>query len=402
MTITNLQETAHIPAERGPANYPPAARAVLDLAFSSPARAEIHAWPDYTPTPLRHLDELAAELGVAQILYKDEASRFGLGSFKALGGAYEVLFAVTEAVSTSLGTEVTMSDLRAGRHRDAAAAVSVVTATDGNHGRAVAWGAQQAGCTCRIYVHAQVSPARIDAIAAYGAEVIQVDGNYDESVRAAAADAERSGATIVSDTAYPGYVKLPRQAMAGYTIMVQEIVDALTGQPPPSHVFVQAGCGGLAAAVCSVLWETYADQRPRFVLVEPTKAPCLFASAEAGARVDFDITEESIMAGLSCGEVSLLAWEILEPGVDDYLAIPDSLIAPAMRRLAAGVDGQPIVAGESAVAGLAALTDICERRELAEALGIDGASRVLLFGTEGATDPTIYREVVGADPASVA
>ena len=396
----DLDAVSVISSPRGPDAYPAPARAVLDRESSAAARAELKNWPGYQPTPLRSLTEIAVEVNVTEVLYKDEAGRFEFGSFKALGGAYEVLWAVARELGVTSGSQVTVAEVRRGGFRDAAANVRVVTATDGNHGRSVAWGAQKAGCHCRVYVHAQVSAERIASIARYGAEVIQVAGSYDDSVRDAAAYAQRVGALIVSDTSYPGYTELPRQAMAAYTLMTQEIIDEL-GDPPPTHVFVQAGCGGLAGSVCGLLWETYGAERPRFIIVEPTRAPCLYVSGAAGKPVDLAVEDESVMAGLSCGEISLIAWEILGPGVDNYVAIPDELVAPAMIRLAEGAGDGPIVAGESAVAGLAALTACRLDVTLSAQLGLDHNSRVLLLGTEGATDPSIYTQLVGRSPQEV-
>ncbi|MDA9982553.1 diaminopropionate ammonia-lyase [Gammaproteobacteria bacterium] len=381
--------------------YPDALKSILSVGSSEIAREEIHQWNAYAPTPLQELSGLAKDIGIDNIYYKDEATRFGLGSFKALGGAYEVLWALTLEISRQVGETVSMEDVRSGKFKDQAAAITVVSATDGNHGRSVAWGAQNFGCGCRINVHAEVSKARCDAIEAYGATLVRVDGAYDDSVRACAHEAEQNGWFIVSDTSYPGYMDLPRQAMAGYTVMVKEIVEAMNDKQPLTHVFVQAGCGGLAAAVCGYLWDHYGADRPRFVVVEPTFAPCLYNAAEYGPGDILVIQEESVMAGLSCGEVSQLAWKVLEPCINDFVAIPDETIAPVMRQLAVGAGGdQPIVAGESAVAGLAAMIACTQRSDLAAALDLDGESRVLLIGSEGATDPEIYEAMVGAPPAS--
>jgi len=381
--------------------YPDALKSILSVDTSKIAREEIHQWDTYAPTPLVELSGLAKEIGIDNIYYKDEATRFGLGSFKALGGAYEVLWALTQEISRQVDGIVSMEDVRSGKYKDQTAAITVVSATDGNHGRSVAWGAQNFGCGCRIYVHAEVSKARCDAVEAYGATLVRVDGDYDDSVRACAREAQQNGWFIVSDTSYPGYMDLPRQAMAGYTVMVKEIVEAMDDKLPLTHVFVQAGCGGLATAVCGYLWDHYGADRPRFVVVEPTFAPCLYNAAENGPEDILVIQEESVMAGLSCGEVSQLAWKVLEPCIDDFVAIPDETIAPVMRQLAVGAGGdQPIVAGESAVAGLAAMIACTQRSDLAAALDLDGESRVLLIGSEGATDPEIYEAMVGAPPAS--
>lgn len=379
--------------------YPDALKSILSVEASATARAEIHQWDAYAPTPLQELAGLARDVGIDNIYYKDEASRFGLGSFKALGGAYEVLWVLSQEISRRSSKTVSLEDVRSGRYRDQTSSITVVSATDGNHGRSVAWGARNFGCGCRIYVHAEVSKARCDVIEACGATLVRVDGDYDDSVRACAREAEQNGWFIVSDTSYPGYMDLPRQAMAGYTVMVKEIVDAMNGRQPLTHVFVQAGCGGLATAVCGYLWEHHGADRPRFVVVEPVFAPCLYNAAENGPEDILVVQEESVMAGLSCGEVSRLAWKVLELCVDNFVAIPDATIAPVMQQLATGSgDDPPIVAGESAVAGLAALIACTRRSDLAAALALDEASRVLLIGSEGATDPEIYEAMVGTPP----
>ncbi|MBT6826457.1 MAG: diaminopropionate ammonia-lyase [Rhodospirillales bacterium] len=381
--------------------YPEALNDVVSPENSAIARDEIHQWDAYAPTPLHELSALAGEIGIGNIYYKDEATRFGLGSFKALGGAYEVLWALTREISNRVGETVSMADVRSGKYKDVAAGITVVSATDGHHGRSVAWGARNFGCGCRIYVHAEVSKARCDAVEDNDATLVRVDGDYDESVRACAQEAADNGWFIVSDTSYPGYMDLPRAAMAGYTVMVEEIISDLNGQMP-THVFVQAGCGGLATAVCGHLWTHYGADRPRFAIVEPTFAPCLYNACVNGPEDIFIIQEESVMAGLSCGEISQLAWQVLDPCIDDFIAIPDGTIAPVMRALATGTGSDPkVVAGESAVAGLAALIACMQRDDLAPAMNLGSDSRVLLIGSEGATDPDIYEAMVGSPPANL-
>ena len=383
--------------------YPEDLAAILGPSEATAAREEIGAWPGYAETPLCSLDRLAAALGLAGIHYKDEGNRFGLGSFKALGGAYAVLRLLVREISKQHGQVVEAANVRAGSLRELARNVTVVTATDGNHGRSVAWGAQQFGARCVIYIHANVSEGRKAAMEALGAEVIRIDGDYDESVRRASADADENGWFVVSDTSYEGYLELPRIVMAGYTVMAAEARRQMPSASAPSHIFLQGGVGGLAAAVVSDLWAAMGAQRPRIVIVEPDRADCLYRSAVNGRPTAVAITEETIMAGLSCGEVSDLAWQILERGADDFLTIPDDLIAPAMRGLAAAdYSADAIVAGESAVAGLAALIAVRQRDDLSAALGLTPESRVLLFGTEGATDPEIYRAIVGRDATEVA
>ncbi|WP_431025333.1 diaminopropionate ammonia-lyase [Halomonas sp. H5] len=371
-------------------------RAVLNQDAMHKARDEIRTWPGYAPTPLVSLKRLAEAAKVASITYKDEAHRFSLNSFKALGGAYAVL----QLLKSHLPEDVSSSDLMAGRYQDIVSGLTVCCATDGNHGRSVAWGAQQFGARCVIYLHATVSQGREDAITRFGAEVRRVDGNYDDSVRQAARDAEANGWFVVSDTSYPGYMKVPRDVMQGYTIMIDEAVHQLP--EPPTHCFVQGGVGGLAAAALAQLWEAYGPERPRVVVVEPDRAACLYASVRAGIPTAVEGELDTLMAGLACGEVSLLAWEVLDEGVDDFMTVSDDSAVEAMRLLADGSAGDaPLVAGESAVAGLAGLLIARQQPELSAALGLDEASRVLVIGSEGATDEAVYRELVGRGSAEV-
>ena len=371
------------------------------------AGAEIRQWESYAPTQLRSFDGLADKLKLGSIFYKDEGTRFGLGSFKALGGAYAVLCLLQQQLSKKTEREISFEEIRSGSLAEQIKDITVATATDGNHGRSVAWGAKQFGCNCEIYIHAEVSEGRQQSMEELGARVTRVNGNYDESVHLAASDAEKNGWFIVSDTSYPGYVDLPRHVAAGYTVFMDEAMEAIADHssdvPPISHVFVQGGVGGLASAVCGYLWQKYGARRPRFVIVEPNLADCLFQSAKNGEPTVVDIQEETVMAGLSCGEVSYLGWQILEPCVDDFLTITDDLVAPTMCMLADGMEGAaPVVAGESAVAGLAALIALGGNDALKNKLGLDENSRVLLIGTEGATDEEIYEQIVGRASRAVA
>ena len=351
--------------------YPAALRPILSLAAEDAARREIASWPGYAPTPLRNLPARARALGLGAIAFKEEQHRFGLRSFKALGGAY----AVKKLAAAPSGPPA-----------------AVCCATDGNHGRSVAWGARAAGLRCVIYIHEGVSEGRAAAIRAFGAEVRRVPGNYDDSVRIAAADAAREGWTVVSDTSWEGYQDIPRDVMQGYGVMVGEAIAQGEGEArPPTHVFVQGGVGGIAAATVAHLWERFGPARPCIVVVEPDKADCLTRSAEAGRVVHLSGDLDTIMAGLSCGEPSPLAWAVLDPGADAFMAIGDAAIAPAMRLLAA----EGVVGGESGVAGLAALQIAAREPAMRAMLGLDAASRVLLFGTEGATDPALYEALVG-------
>jgi len=384
------------------AKYPDHLESISNDKERATARDVISNWDGYEPTSLRLLSGLAKEIGIAQIYYKDEGTRFGLGSFKALGGAYAVLRLLAHEIPALTGQAVSDAAISTGQCRDAARSITVVTATDGNHGRSVAWAAQLFGCQCVIYIHAEVSAGRAQAMEALGARVIRIDGNYDDSVHRAALDAKHNGWFVVSDTSYKGYTELPRHVMTGYTVMTAEIAEQLPRGEAPTHVFVQGGVGGLAAAVCAHFWQMLGEARARFIIVEPNRADCLFQSAKNGRPTEVSITEETIMAGLSCGEVSHLSWSILEIGCDDFLTIADDLVAPTMRLLAEGVQGdEPVVAGESAVAGLAALIAARSNAALSTALAFDERSRVLIIGTEGATDAEIYRSIVGREPEDV-
>ncbi len=369
------------------------------------ARRAVAQWPGYAPTPLAALPGLAASLGLGRLWYKDEAFRFGLGSFKALGGPYALLRQV-RAVLGRAGipeADTGVADLVARRHEMLTRGLTVTTATDGNHGRAVAWGAALFGCRCVVFVHERVSAGRVEAIAAFGAEVRRVPGTYDDSVRRAAREAAERGWVVISDISYPGYVDIPRDVMHGYGVMQDEVAAQLpAGEPPPTHVLVHAGVGAWAASLCARQWQFWGDRRPRFIVVEPAKADCLFRSAGAGRPVAVEGELDTVMAGLACGEPSLLAWEVLSAGADDFMTIDDEWALAAMRRLAEGTGGDaPRVAGETGAAGLAGLLAAHADGAAWRALGLGPESRVLVFGSEGDTDPAIYREVVGRPAEAV-
>ena len=364
------------------------------------ARREIESWEGYQQTPLVSLSGLATALGVKSILYKDEATRFGLGSFKALGGAYAVYKLLSRIIPAQ--TPLTSAELKSGPYNATLKAITISSATDGNHGRSVAWGAKQFNCRCVIYIHAGVSQGREDALLALGAEVVHVAGNYDAAVHQCALDSEDNGWFVVSDTSYDGYEDVPRNVMEGYSLVASEIIDQMNSEVP-THVFVQGGVGGIAAAICGTFWLNWGEQRPRFIVVEPELAACIFESARNGKLTNVDITDETLMAGLSCGEVSKIAWKVLKDGVSDFFTIPEDLVAPTMRLLARREFGdQAIVAGESAIAGLAAFIASSQSENLSNALGITKESIIVVIGTEGATDPEIYNSLVGRNVGTVA
>ena len=369
-------------------------RSVLNLTNTREAFDEIVSWKGYKVTPLLSLGDIASKINVKKIYYKDESSRFGLGSFKALGGTYGVLKFLHDMLKKEIGSKVSLEDIRNGKYRKIVSKYTVATATDGNHGRSVAFGANLFGCKCQIYIHSEVSIGRQEAMERLNANVTRVNGNYDESVNICKSESNLKNWHIISDTSYPGYTKYPKDIMAGYNVMSEEISNQLEKKEMPTHIFLQGGVGSFPAAICSYFWEKYNKNNIKFVVVESEHAPCLIKSAKRGQMTSVNIQKETMMAGLSCGEPSLLGWEILDKGADDFVTISDQSI-PSMMRLLSN-NNPPIEAGESSVAGIAALIEITKNHKIAEKIGINSESVVLLFGTEGATDPEIYNSIIHA------
>lgn len=388
--------TEIIAHQAGRPGFGAAAETVLTQQDFDRAAREITQWEGYAPTPLYSLPSLAAEIGVAEVHYKDEGPRFGLGSFKALGGAFAALRVLQREISRRAGQDVSLEDIRTGRCADMVASITLVSATDGNHGRSLAWGCKRFGAPCRIYIHAEVSEGRAQAMRELGADVVRIDGDYDASVDQCRQEADENGWFVVSDTSWPGYTDPPRDVMSGYGVMVKEIVNAM--DTAPTHVFLQGGVGGLAAAVAAALRQAWGDASPRVVVVEPHLAACLFESARQGQAASVEIDEETIMAGLSCGVPSPMAWEVLRSEASDFLTISDQLIPPTVRRLARPQGADPVIeAGESGVAGLAALIEAANNQKLFTKLGLTAQSRVLTIGSEGVTDPEIYTRIMQGD-----
>jgi diaminopropionate ammonia-lyase len=355
---------------------------------------------NHAPTPLHALPALAAALDIAAVHVKDEGFRLGLGSFKALGGAYAVVRLVVEEAGRRLGRPVDVAELGSSEVRAVAAGMTFACATDGNHGRSVAQGAQLVGARAAVFVHAGVSDARVAAIGRFGADMIRVEGTYDDSVAEAARVAAEQGWTVVSDTAWPGYERIPRLVMQGYTVLVREALRQLP--EPPTHIFVQAGVGGVAAAIAGHLALALGDRRPVFVVVEPARAACLYASARAGHPVRIEHGEPTVMAMLECFAPSLVAWPVLSRLADGFMTVEEEDAVVAMRRLARPAGTDPaIVAGESGGAGLAGLLRAAADPAIRASLGLGAASRVLVINTEGATDPERYAELVGTRPEAV-
>ena len=337
----------------------------IDDAYKS-----ISSWKGYSPTPLIELNKLSDELKLSKIFYKDESKRFDLKSFKALGGAYAV-----EMVSKG--------------NKD----IVVATATAGNHGRSVAWGARRLGIKCKIFISEFVSDARGQAMANLGADVIKVKGNYEKSLIECIKQSTENNWQIVQDVAWKDYMLVPKLTMAGYTVMMKEILDQIENIKI-THIILQAGVGGMAGAMVAGI-ARYLDYIPTTIVVEPDSAACVLESVRSGKIEKIDIKRESLMGGMSCGEVSLVPWEILKNSVKYCISLPDDDIAKTMRLLGnASFSNERIVAGENSAPGVISLITSCEDEKIRDQLQLNKNSNVLLIGCEGDTDQKMYQKLV--------
>ena len=382
--------------------YPSELQKILNYRDFAAAKAVIEALPLYSQTPTHRMHGLAAALGIAELYVKDESTRFGLGTFKGVGGAYAV-YCLLKARAERLGVGVcSAQDFLDHKHPGVSAGLTVVCATTGNHGRSVARAAQMFGCRCVIYVPAAMSRGRITALEALGARIVRPPGStYDSVVKQAESDARLNGWSVISDTAYEGQVDTPRDVMHGYRVIVDEVVQQVS-TAPPTHVFVQTGVGGIAASFASHFWEVWGNKRPRFVVVESKEAACMLQSAQADHPVTIEGEFSTRMAGLAAGEPSTLAWQILRVGADDFVTIADAPALLAMRLLASRFDGDPpVVSGEAGGAGLGSLIVALSQGATRDALGLNRSTRALVIVTEGATDPEAYQSIVGRAAAQV-
>ena len=337
----------------------------IDEAYSS-----ISKWKSYSPTPLIELNKLSKELNLNKIFYKDESKRFDLKSFKALGGAYAV-------------EKVTKGNKN----------IVVATATAGNHGRSVAWGARRLGLKCKIFISEHVSDARGQAMSDLGADVIKVKGNYEKSLIECIKQSTKNNWQIVQDVAWKDYMLVPKYTMAGYTVMMKEIVDQIKNDKI-THIILQAGVGGMAGAMIAGI-ARYLGNIPETIIVEPDSAACVMESIRTGKIEKIDIKRESLMGGMSCGEVSLVPWEILKNSVKYCISLPDSDIAKTMKFLGNSTfSEEQIIAGENSAPGVISLIVSCVNSKIKEKLKLSSTSNILIIGCEGDTDKEMYQKLI--------
>jgi diaminopropionate ammonia-lyase len=382
-------------------------KAMFPVDVSRVARRFHRQIPGYQMSPLVSLSNLATMFNVGGIWVKDEASRLELNSFKVLGGSFALYRFIQERLGIS-DEKMSYEYLISKEVKDKLGNITFASATDGNHGRGIAWAAQKLGHPCVIYVHSETSKRRIDAIRSYGAVVKVIEGNYDDAVRQIVVDAEKYNWQIISDTSWEGYSQIPTWIMQGYSTMMAEIQEQFSAQgiSRPTHVFVQAGVGALAASVIGYYHSLCGENAPKCIVVEPEDAACLYESAKTEnkviTQVDGDL--DTIMAGLACGSPSEIAWNILKETVDAFVSVPDYTAAKGMRVYATPLKGDPfIISGESGAVTLGALISILKEKgadELRDFLKIDEHSEILLINTEGNTDPTLFRQIIweGSNP----
>ena len=375
---------------------------VMALSQVEKARNFHRSFPQYQQTPLAKLNGMADELGLKGLFVKDESYRFGLNAFKVLGGSYAMANYIAEALGRGV-SEMTYDYLTSQQLKEEFGQATFFTATDGNHGRGVAWAANKLGQKAVVLMPKGSTKTRFDNIAKEGAKVTIEEVNYDECVRRANAMAEQTEhGVMVQDTAWDGYEKIPSWIMQGYGTMASEAAEQLraAGTDRPTHVFVQAGVGSLAGAVVGYFANLYPDNPPIFVVMEAQAADCLYRSAEAAdGSIQFATGDlATIMAGLACGEPNTISFDILKNHTACFVSCPDWVSALGMRMLGAPVKGDPqVVSGESGAVGMGLVATLMTNPDyqgLKEAVGLDEHSTVLMFSTEGDTDPENYRAIV--------
>jgi len=350
---------------------------------------------EYSTTPLHSLESLSEYLGVESIHVKDESKRFGLNAFKVLGGSYAIGKYLAQKLQMDI-RDLDFDYLKSSEVREKIGELTFVTATDGNHGRGVAWAARELGQKCVVYMPKGSSETRLQNIRNEGAEASIIQGNYNEAVKLSDKMAKEHGWIVVQDTAWKGYEEIPTWIMQGYGTIMDEVVDQLDSTP--THVFLQAGVGSFAGAMLGYILSHYGKDGPRIYIVEPDEANCLYLSSLAGDIRIVDGDMATIMAGLACGEPNTVSWPMIRDYSDGFISCPDHVAARGMRIMAAPLPGDPqIVSGESGAVGMGLLSHLMERDEykgVRESMGLGKDSRILLISTEGDTDPVKFRDIV--------
>lgn len=393
-----------------------AAVCMQNLANWAPAVGEIRTWPEYTPQSLHALPGLAKKVGIGQLFAKDESMRFGtaLGSFKALGAPYALYRILVDEVYSKTGVRPSSAELRTSKYRDITQQVTVCVATDGNQGRGLAYGAKTFGCRCVDYIHGHVSEGRAKIMKELEAVVIRIDGEYEASVARAKEDACMNGWYFVSSTSWSDFNNgIPQHVMNAYMVVLEEALGMIPSVDKITHVFVCGGVGSIAAAIFQGFYRSFlqifqttittpSHSFPRFIVVEPKEADCLFQSARNGETRQSEGTLHTVMAGLAFRAPSPAAWKVLTWLASDFVAVPDSAAVEGMKALASGSEGDvPVVCGESSAASFGVMLESATDTNLRENLGLDDSSQAIFFGLEGATDPSIYEYLVGKSAQSV-
>ena len=343
---------------------------ILPESYIDEAYKIISQWNNYSPTPLISLNKLSTRLKLNKIFYKDESKRFHLKSFKALGGAYAV-------------EKITKGNKN----------ITISTATAGNHGRSVAWGSQKLGLKCKIFISDYVSENRAEVMRGFGADVIRVKGNYEDSLNECVKQSKKSNWQIVQDVAWKDYMLVPKLTMAGYSVMMKEISDQINDLKI-SHVILQAGVGGMAAAMVAGIAK-YFNHIPQIIIVEPESAACVLESIKTEKIEKISIKKESLMGGMSCGEVSLVPWQILKNSVNHCVTVSDDCVSKTIKLLAnSEFSEEKIVGGECSTPGIISLIGLSNNLETRRKINLDENSNVLLFGCEGDADQELYQKLL--------
>ncbi len=333
----------------------------------------ISRWDNYSPTPLISLNKLSEKLKLNKIFYKDESKRFHLKSFKALGGAYAV-----EKI-TKGNKEITIS-----------------TATAGNHGRSVAWGSKKLGLKCKIFISDHVSESRAKVMRNFDADVIRVKGNYENSLKECIKQSNQNNWQIVQDVAWQDYKWIPKLTMAGYSVMMKEISEQINNQQISHVMILQAGVGGMAAAMVAGI-ARYLNHVPKIIIVEPESAACVLESIKTGKIEKISVKKESLMGGMSCGEVSLVPWQILSNSVSHCVTVSDDYISKTVKFLAnCNFSNEKIIGGECSTPGIISLVGLCNDVKTKRKINLNEDSNVLLFGCEGDADEELYQKLLNS------